>query len=252
MLCTRRGTPGVSDFQGAFAEYVRVDRAQLLRIPEGLSPRAAALAEPLAVALHGITLSGIAAGQRALVTGAGPIGALTLAALVAKGVRDVTVSEPSPTRRELAAKLGASRVVAPEDLEVPPMPFTIADDAVHAAFECSGRASAAEAALGSLRKAGRLVLSGTGAERPSLDVHRVLLNELVVTGAYCYDDRGVEDALSLLASGALPTDLLIHPDDVPLDDILEAVRRLGEGRIGGKVLVVPHAEPATADPSAAR
>jgi threonine dehydrogenase-like Zn-dependent dehydrogenase len=239
MLCSGRGTPGVSEFQGAFAEYMRVDRAQLLRVPEGLSLRAAALAEPLAVALHGITLSGIAPGERALVTGAGPIGALTLAALVTKGVRDVMVSEPSETRRELAAKLGAARVVEPAALEVPSMPFTIVEGAVHAAFECSGRASAAEEALAWLRKGGTLVLSGTGADRPSLDTQRVLLNELVVTGAYCYDERGVADALALLASGALPTDLLIHPDDVPLDGMLEAMQRLGAGRIGGKLLVDP-------------
>jgi (R,R)-butanediol dehydrogenase/meso-butanediol dehydrogenase/diacetyl reductase len=246
MLCSARGTPGVSEFQGAFAEYMRVHRAQLLRIPEGLSPRSAALAEPLAVALHGITLSGIAPGQSALVTGAGPIGALTLAALVARGVEEVSVSEPSAARRRLAEKLGAVRVVEPAALEMPALPFTIAEDAVHAAFECSGRASAAEAALARLRKAGTLVLSGTGAERPSLDVHRVLLNELVVTGAYCYDERGMEDALALLASGALPTDLLIHPQDVPLDGLLEAMQQLTQGRIGGKLLVAPHPDPATA------
>ena len=101
MLCPERGTPGVSAYQGAFADFIRVHESQLLRIPAGLEARAAALAEPLAVALHGITRSGIAAGQRALVTGAGPIGMLTLAALRARGVDDVTLSEPADPRRQL-------------------------------------------------------------------------------------------------------------------------------------------------------
>lgn len=243
ILCTGRGTPGVVEFQGAFADYVCVPAAQLLRVPEGLSLREAALVEPLAVALHGITLSGIEPGQRALVTGAGPIGMLTLAALLARGVEDVTVSEPSETRRDLARKVGAARVIAPDELEIPAFPFQLASAPCHAAFECSGRASALEGALANLRKAGTLVLSGTGAERARLDAHRVLLCELVVTGAYCYDEGGFEEALGLLGAGKLPTGLLLHPEDVPLSNLMDAMTALSEGRIGGKVLVVPDPAP---------
>jgi threonine dehydrogenase-like Zn-dependent dehydrogenase len=72
-LCTGRANPGVGDFQGAFAEFVRVHEAELMRVPSGLSMRAAALAEPLAVALHGLTRGGVRVGQRVLVTGGGPI-----------------------------------------------------------------------------------------------------------------------------------------------------------------------------------
>ena len=57
----------------------RVDERELLRIPDGVSLRDAALAEPLAVALHGLTRAGVEAGQRLLVTGGGPIGALSVA-----------------------------------------------------------------------------------------------------------------------------------------------------------------------------
>ena len=239
MLCTGRATPGVSEFQGAFADFIRVEESELLPIPEGMSLRDAALAEPLAVALHGITRSGIAPGQRALITGVGPIGMLTLAALRARGIQDVTVSEPSSVRRELAVKLGATNALAPEDLELPPMPFTIADDAFDASFECSGKASAVEACLSLLKKGGSLVIQGTGAERARLDGHRILLNELVITGAYCYDDGGMETALELLAEGDLDTSLLLHPEDVPLKDIAVAIESLAAGTIGGKAVVVP-------------
>ncbi|MBW2389911.1 MAG: alcohol dehydrogenase catalytic domain-containing protein [Deltaproteobacteria bacterium] len=239
MLCPARSTPGVSEFQGAFADYICVHQSQLLHLPEGLSLRDAALAEPLAVALHGITRSGIAPGQRALITGVGPIGMLTLAALRARGIDEVTVSEPSAVRRELAAKLGATQVIAPEDLEVPAMPFMLAEGAYDASFECSGKASAVEACLAMLRKGGTLVIQGTGADRASLDGNRVLLNELVITGAYCYDDRGLEAALELLAAGGLDTDLLLYPEDVPLRDLAQAMESLVAGEIGGKVMVVP-------------
>lgn len=240
-LCAAGSPAATLEMQGAFAEYVRVGEAQLLRPPPALPLRVAALAEPLAVALHGITLAGLRADDRALVTGAGPIGMLVLAALLARGLRDVTVSEPSPPRRELALRVGARRAVAPDELVSPESALVIAEDACDVAFECSGRSSAFEAALARLRKAGRLVILGTGLERPALDANRVLLHELVVTGGYTYDATGLSDALELLASGALPTDLLIERDDVALEGMLDAIRELAAGRIAGKVMVAPGA-----------
>ncbi|MEE9608672.1 MAG: alcohol dehydrogenase catalytic domain-containing protein [Myxococcota bacterium] len=236
-LCT--GTPGLGEFQGAFAEYKLLPETQLVRVPQGLGLREAALSEPLSVALHAVTRSGVRPGQRALVSGAGPIGLLTLAALRARGVEEVVVSEPSEVRRELARLVGASQVVTPDQLEVPRMPFARVDGAVHVAFECSGVAAAIQAALAQLEKTGTLVLVGSGVERPRLDAMRVLLNELVVTGAYNYDEDGYAQALALLASRRLPTDLLIEPDDIALDGLQAAMERLASGRIGGKVLVVP-------------
>jgi (R,R)-butanediol dehydrogenase/meso-butanediol dehydrogenase/diacetyl reductase len=238
-LCSQRPSPGVDEFQGAFAEYMKLDASQALRTPDELGLREAALAEPLAVALHAVTLGAAPPGARALVTGAGPIGALTLAALRARGIEDVSVSEPLPLRRKLALELGASAVLEPAALEVPPMPFSQVEGACDVAFECSGSPDAFEAALAQLRPTGRLVIVGSGMRRPQLDANRILLNELSVTGAYCYDENGVEDALALLASGRLPTDRLIEAEDVPLEGVADAMRRLIDGRLGAKVMVAP-------------
>lgn len=224
---------------GAFAQYMCVPQHRLIRIPEGVSLRDAALAEPLAVALHGITQSKIQSGQRALVLGAGPIGALTIAVLRTRGVDEIIVSEPSEARQALARKLGASRVVAPDALESPPMPFTIVKNAVDCAYECSGKASAIETALAQLRKGGRLVLLGTGMERASLDGVRIILNELEITGAYNYDESGFVAALELLAEGVLPTSELLEAHDYTLDEMLPAMEALVSGKLAGKVLVAP-------------
>src|SRR5580693_2519509 len=75
--CEHRSSPITDNSDGAFAEYILVPATSVLRLPEGLSPRHAALAEPLAVALHGITRSGVAPGDTVMVFGAGPIGALS-------------------------------------------------------------------------------------------------------------------------------------------------------------------------------
>jgi len=237
-LCVSR--PGMDGgFGGAFAEFLRIRAKQLFAVPDGLPLRAAALTEPLAVALHAITRSGVRAGESALVTGAGPLGLLLIAALRAMGVDDVLVSEPSPTRRERARAAGATAVCEPEALVVPRMPFDVAEKAVYAAFECSGAPAAMEAALALLRRAGTLVLVGTGGRPPAFDPHRILLNELVVTGAFNYDADGFPRALELLASGRLPLEALLEPADAPLEDLAQAIARLGTAEIASKVVIDP-------------
>jgi len=240
-LCAGRDTPGIGHEQGAFATYKRTPADELLPMPDGLDPRAAALAEPLAVALHGIHQSGARPGHRVLVLGAGPIGALSIAGLRALGVDDVRCAEPGEHRKALAAAVGATEVLHPADLVVPSIaePGRVVDDAVDIVLECSGKAKAMEAGLGQLVRGGTLVLVGAGIESPRFDPNRILLNELVVTGAFTYDLGGFDEALGLLASGALPVDALLEPGDVPLDGLLDAMRDLAEGRRAGKVLVRP-------------
>jgi len=118
--CERRnGTIDSHLDNGAFARYVLVNPRSLLRLPEGLSSRHAALAEPLAVALHGITRSGITEKDTAMVFGAGPIGALTIVALVARGIPSPWWNQARDAGR-LALELGATEVIAPDVLETYP------------------------------------------------------------------------------------------------------------------------------------
>ncbi|MGH8977403.1 MAG: zinc-dependent alcohol dehydrogenase [Acidimicrobiia bacterium] len=244
-LCTMRGRVGADeddgghDSQGAFARYKVVPAAQLLPIPEHLASKHAALAEPMAVALHGITRAGGARpGTRWLVTGGGPIGFLSVAALRAAGVDDIVVSEPHEARRALCERLGA-RTVHPDDLQVPSMPHDIVDEPFDVVLECSGNNKAMEAALAQLKRAGTLVLVGAGIRAPRFDNNRILLNELVITGAFVYDHDGFPRALELLASGAVPLDVLVEAQDVSLDGLLDAAIGLHEGRLAAKVMIVP-------------
>jgi (R,R)-butanediol dehydrogenase/meso-butanediol dehydrogenase/diacetyl reductase len=239
-LCAGRDGPGAGGADGAFARYVQVPAGALVPVPAGLDLRTAALAEPLAVALHAVNRSGVEPGGWALVCGAGPIGALVVAALRARGVTAV-VTEPGEARRRLAARLGAE-VRTPDELDVPPFgdPGRVVDDAVDVALECSGRSDAMEAALTQLVRGGTLVLVGAGIESPRFDQNRILVNELVVTGSFEYDAGGMADAVALLASGTLPVDELVEPTDVALPDLLSAMEGLATGEPAGKVLVTPN------------
>ncbi|MFZ4584113.1 MAG: zinc-dependent alcohol dehydrogenase [Acidimicrobiia bacterium] len=240
-LCRQRGRVGEGAHEdGAFAQYAVRDQRTLLRVPDGLSLKHAALAEPLAVSLHGITRSGgPQPDKRYLVTGGGPIGFLSVAALKAFGVDDITVSEPSERRRELNRKLGAN-VVTPDELPTPPMsPSDTLENPFQIVLECSGNARAIEAGIGVLDRGGTMVIVGASIGRPKVDALRILLQELVVTGSSVYDHDGFERALELLASQKMPNDLLVEPNDFPLGTLVETTEQLATGGLAAKAMINP-------------
>jgi 2-desacetyl-2-hydroxyethyl bacteriochlorophyllide A dehydrogenase len=238
-VCLRREPPDLLDFsRGAFCRYKLVPASRMLRVPETLSTRAAALTEPTAIAIHTVNLAHVDTDDRVLVTGAGPVGLLTTAVLRSRGVHHIVVSEPAPLRRERALAVGASAVVTPDELPRAPMgrpvesPYTVV-------FECSGHGSAAESALDQLDYAGTFVFVGTGSPPPRVNHNRVIVMEQTIIGAYNYDAAGFGPALELLASGLLPLDLLIEPVDIGLDQVLTTMHRLAAGELPGKVMVTP-------------
>ena len=93
------------------------------------------------------------------------------------------------------------------------------------AFECSGRARAAERALAQLDHAGTLVFVGTGAEPIRVNHNRMIVLELEAIGTFNYSADGFQPALDLLDSGEMPLELLIEPDDVPLGGVMDAMDR---------------------------
>ncbi len=236
-LCEQRPDAGTSLERGAFSQYLVAEPRQLVRVPDHIDQAGAAYTEPLAVALHAVTNSKIGADDRALVFGAGPVGAAIIAILVARGIR-VAAVELADVRLELAAALGAS-VFRPDELTVPDHPGETPEGGHHVVFESSGARSASETGLTQLLPGGTLVIVGTGLDFPRLDTNRVILNELHITGAFNYDAGGFDAALDLIASGALPLDLLIHPETVGLEGMLDAMTQLRSGEIAGKVLVTP-------------
>jgi threonine dehydrogenase-like Zn-dependent dehydrogenase len=96
---------------GAYAEQVLVEESLMMAVPNGLSPDAAALTEPLAVAWHAVRRGEVGRRTVAIVIGCGPIGLAVILTLKAKGVRTVVASDYSPRRRELASACGADVVI---------------------------------------------------------------------------------------------------------------------------------------------
>ena len=117
-LCLELVCHGLGAGGGGLAELTAVHARMLHRVPEGIDAVEAALVEPMAVAYRGVVLARPAPGACAVVLGAGPIGIGCVLALRALGIDDVVVSEPSATRRAVAASIGASEVLDPASTDV--------------------------------------------------------------------------------------------------------------------------------------
>ena len=231
-VCERLVFVGI-DAPGALQQSWTVEQDLVVRLPEGLPLDQAALAEPLAVAVHDVRRSGLGAGGRALVVGGGPIGLLIALVAASEGI-DVLVSEPNAFRRAIASQLGVG-AIDPIAGDVASAVDEWTDGAgVDVAFEVSGSAPGLATATHSLRVRGRLVVVAIHSQPVPLDLFRVFWRELELAGARVYERTDFERAVELLATGAIPTAPLISAV-VPLEQTADAFAAL-EG--GGDVLKV--------------
>jgi L-iditol 2-dehydrogenase len=173
---------------GGFAERIAAPAAALHRIPDGLPAAAAAMAEPLAAAIHAISRGGDAGDVGIL--GGGPMG-LMLAALLSAEGRAVTLADRHPERRAQAATLGARGVerLASHDL----------------VFEAVGRPETWTTALGATRPGGVVVLVGgcPGGTEVTLPAGPVHYDELELRGSFHHSRSEIDAALAALAAGEL-------------------------------------------------
>ena len=154
-LCPNVRFFGTPPIDGAFTNYVTVPASFAYRLPDQLSDEEGALIEPLSVGLWACRKAQLQGADRLLITGAGPVGLLTMKVALELGATQITMTDVSPQRLEMARKLGATRTVnvAKESL---------ADAGVGAdvLIECSGNQKALMDGIRSLRPAGKAVAVG--------------------------------------------------------------------------------------------
>jgi (R,R)-butanediol dehydrogenase/meso-butanediol dehydrogenase/diacetyl reductase len=226
---------------GALAQYVATPVANCKSVDDlRLTPDAAALGQPMAVAVHARTRGRAEPGERALVLGAGGIGALLVYALARYGL-DVTVADPDPERVELAGRLGARRV-APVD-GPPAGVLEVMDGPPHVAFEATGIGAVTLRALEVLPKGGRLVQIGVQKQPVAIDLGRLTLTELEVIGTNALVAETDFPAALRLVAGREEGWADVAPVAIPLDALVsEGLEPLASGRPGAvKTLVDPWA-----------
>src|SRR6478609_2896300 len=151
-LCATMACVGLSHRWGGMGEIATVDEYQIVRLPDAVTYEQGALIEPTAVAAYGVERAGVGPGDRVLVTGAGPIGALAALCARAAGASEVYVSEPNPARRARADALGVAVVLDPTTVDVPEVLREQSDGlGVDVAIECSGHPNGFDTGIRSLR-----------------------------------------------------------------------------------------------------
>ncbi len=184
---------------GGLAEYVSVPAYALYPLPESLDFELGALTEPLAVAVHGLHIVGLAMGERVLVMGSGAIGILTVLAARAAGAAEVISTYRHDHQGRAALAAGAD--VAVKDTEtagIEKYGFDVVVETV------GGTADTLSQALGIARPGGRISVLGVFTQAVQLNALALMLKEVTMAGGLTYCRPGqrsdFDAALSILQS----------------------------------------------------
>jgi (R,R)-butanediol dehydrogenase / meso-butanediol dehydrogenase / diacetyl reductase len=214
-LCTSYATIGFHR-DGGLAELCLAPADICIEVD--LPPRVAALAQPMAIAVHAMRRGRVAVGEEVLIIGAGGIGSFLTYALTERGAC-VSVVDLDEHRLEVASALGARRAISSL-----PEPLTAS-----VVFEVSGAKAPLEHAVAALPRGGRVVVVGVQKEPPAVDFRRVALDELELIGTVahvCKED--LPEAVRLLASRESWDD--VAPAVIALQDLIKGgLRPLAEG-----------------------
>jgi L-iditol 2-dehydrogenase len=213
---------------GAFANYVTIHEDFAFALPDAVSDEAGALMEPLSVAIWACRKAAVSPGDRVLVTGAGPIGLLAQQCALAFGATEVTVTDVSDARLELARRTGATRtLLAGEPLEE-----------VDALIECSGHPAALSAGVAAVRPAGTAVIVGMGPEEDAtVPLSLIQSREIWLTGTFRYANT-YPTAIALAAAGRVDLEAIIT-GRYELDDAEAALNAGRRDPANVKAVVVP-------------
>ena len=212
-LCNNRQVLGVSTpeyrREGAFAEYVVVPERVIHRLPANLSFAKAAMIEPLAVAVHAVSLAAINSSATALVLGAGMIGILVLQVLREAGCPSIFVVDIDDTRLKMAKELGATATINAKTADTNAEIQRLTGGAgVDVALEAVGSTPTVKSAIENVRKGGTVVLIGNVAPTIELPLQAVVSRQLTLRGSAASSGE-YPQCIELLARGAVNVDPLI-------------------------------------------
>jgi len=234
-LCENRTTLGIF-LDGGFAPYTLAPARALFKVDKRVPSEVAAIGEPLACALSGLTKANVQPGDAVVILGAGPQGLLFALLARMSGAGKIIISEPTEGRRKHAQSLGFDYVVNPQTqnlktlvMDLTPRGADIVLDAVGSLF---GQA------LELARRGGKIILLGVNTRsETTLHQYAVTVHQLTVIGSFIFTNELFPTMIRILESGLLPLDRLIT-HRLPLAQIGEGIELLRRGE-ATKVIIVP-------------
>jgi (R,R)-butanediol dehydrogenase/meso-butanediol dehydrogenase/diacetyl reductase len=232
--------------EGGFAPQLLVRNAAeggcLFKIPDSLPDDLAALTEPLGVGMQAVNRASVMPGEKVVIFGAGPIGLAALAVLRYRGIEDVLVVDLSPTRLEIAGKLGARTTInaAEEDTwarirelhgTAPVMGTPMAGSDAY--IEASGASQLIGQMIGQAKGEARLSVVALHRKEVPVSFLLVMMKQLQISGSMAYPEDWSE--MIEMADRIDLSPMITHR--FPLDRFSEALGVAQDPEAGAKVLV---------------
>ncbi|MBP1081386.1 zinc-dependent alcohol dehydrogenase family protein [Bacillus capparidis] len=209
-LCVNMQAIGVTR-DGGMAEYVNVPETNIYKIPDSLSFKEAAMAEPVSCVVYGIRQLTIKPQYTALVVGDGIIGQMFTQYLANRGLKKVDVSGRNPKKVETLKKIGATKVFNPEKEEH--------DEKYDIVIECVGVTATQERAINFARRGGQVLMFGVSNPDDLIQVNAydIFFKELTIKGAFV-NPYSMRDAIHILADKTVDAEQLIT-HEINLEDV---------------------------------
>lgn len=185
-------------------ELCAAPASTLLPLPENVSSLQAALMEPLANAVHALSLTRLRFPETLVIFGAGTIGLFVLQVARTAGVFQVAMADVSDARLEVARRLGADITFNPrkDDLLAAVREFTRGRGA-DVAVDAVGAAETRHAAVMATRPGGDIVWLGLHDDPTQVSGFAVVLGERRISGSFAVTFRDLRTAIGLLATGKI-------------------------------------------------
>jgi len=227
-----------NDYPGGYAERMVLSDVLCLKVPDGVDPRRAALTEPMAVGLHAVNLSRLTERDSAVVLGCGPVGLAVIAACAAMGVESLVAADSSPTRRALAAALGATEVVDPSTEPAMEAWRRVDGRRRVVVFEAVGVPGMLDEAIAAAPRQSQIVVVGVCMVPDTIRPMVAVGKEVNLQFSFGYDPMEFAESLRRIAEGEVDVEAMVT-GEVDLDGVPGAFEALGSPDQHAKILVVP-------------
>jgi len=187
--------------QGAFRDRIVSEAGQCEKFGPETPLSEAACSEPLAVCLHARNRAGDLSGKRVLVTGAGPIGALAVAAARHAGAAEIVVTDLQDATLAVAARMGATRTVNVASNPAATEEYSADKGHFDTVFECSAAAPALKTAIAAVRPQGTVIQIGVTGDLP-VPINVVVGKEITLRGTHRFHGE-FADAARLISTAEI-------------------------------------------------
>jgi (R,R)-butanediol dehydrogenase / meso-butanediol dehydrogenase / diacetyl reductase len=222
-LSPKMGCVGLSWAWGGMGELAVVNDYNVAVVPKGVSDIQAAMIEPAAVAVYAADRGGVSSGSTALVSGVGPIGALTLLAVKAAGASQIFVSEPNAFRRKMAKDLVPGAIIVDpmtQDVAKFIKEHTEENVGVDCAIECVGLEASLNACVNSVRNQGKVVQTGLHMKPASVDPMTWALKDISIEATWCYPVQCWPRIIRMVEAGTFPIEKIVTAN-IKSDDVVK-------------------------------